>query len=419
MEEKMKKVLVILLAILMLASIAACSGDDPVTTQPAGDPGAPGTPDQPAATGGDTPDAQQSPPEINLPVVDANFEVPYVDFGYKPSSDPFSREQLQLAHIVMMHSPFTQLMVDMYALMGEMLNYSIDSFSSYRDFDMFLNLIETNHGQGADAMVIEGDFTTQDGIFSVTGEYGIVYMPGLSPFIDVPTGKYLRPSAVMDSYKQGWASMDFMLDNYERYTGRAFDPSKIGFMTIEFGIISDFNTRRDGAIDAYAARYGEYVDTNHFNLDTSAEPNPMAAEAAYTYAANTIAANPGFEGWLMFGVAEDFADGASRAIEDMGYGDTSLVTCTAATMLIERWKSGYEGCWVAGAETPAIQWSHAIISGLFQLLEGTATPETLWPEYREPGQDYTVIMLPFTMIERDMYEDYEAAVARYIANLFT
>ena len=416
----MKKVLAILLAVFMLAAIAACGNGDSTTQQSSasGQPAASGSESSTAPGGGSSP-APQSPPVIELPVVDENFEIPYVDFGYKPSSDPFARDSLQLAHIIMMHSPFTQLMVDMYAYMGEILNYSIDSFSSYRDFDMFLNLIETNYGQGADAMVIEGDFTTQDGIFSVTEEYGIVYMPGLSPFINVSNGKYLRPSVVMDSYKQGWASMDYMIDNYERYTGRAFDPAKIGFMTIEFGIISDFNTRRDGAVDAYSARYGEYLGTNYFNLDTSAEPNPMAAEAGYTYAANTIAANPGFEGWLVFGVAEDFADGASRALEDMGYGDTSLVTCTAATMLIERWKSGYEGCWVAGAETPAIQWSHAIISGLFQLLEGTATPETLWPEYREPGQDYTVIMLPFTMIEKDMYQDYEAAVARYIEKLFT
>ena len=427
-RKKMKKVFAILLVICMFAALAACSGSDddsgtasapPASTAPSADNSGGG--DNNAAPPADNanPNVASSPPSIeDLPVVDADFEIPYVDFGYKPTSDPFARDKYQFAHIVMMHAPYTQLMVDMYALMGERLNYEINSYSSYRDFDLFLNLIETNAAQGVDAMVIEGDFTTQDGIFSVTDEYDITFMPGLSPFINIETGKYLRPSAVMDSYNQGWVCMDYMLDNYERYTGQQFDPAKIGFMTIEFGIISDFNTRRDGAVAAYTARYGDYLATNYFNLDTSAEANPMAAEPGYNYAANTVSAHPEFEGWLVYGTAEDFADRASRALEDMGYGGTSLVTCTAAEMLIERWKTGYEGCWVAGAETPAVQWSHAIISGLMQLLEGTATPETLWPEYRQPGQDYTVIFLPFTMIERDMYEDFEAAVARYTASIF-
>ena len=407
----MKKGIAILIAVILLLGMAACGGGGGTETSP------PAESPSPTAPGTDTPPPSPTEP-ATPPVVDENFEIPYVDFGYEPTSDPFARETYQFAHIIMMHSPFTQLMVDMYALMGTRLNYEISSYSSNRDADLFMNLIETNAGQGANGMVIEGDFTLQDRIFEITDELDVVFMPGLSPFI-TEQGQYLRPSAVMDSYKMGWDCMDFMIDNYERYTGKAFDAEKIGIMTIQFAIITDFNTRQQGAYDAYAARYPDLVGTHFFDLDTSPEPNPMAAEAGYNYAASIIAANPEFDGWLMFGVAEDFADGASRALEDMGLGETSLATCVAVTMLTERWKAGYEGCWVAGADTPPIQWAHAIISGLMQLLDGQATPETLWPQYRDPGQDYTVIKLPFTLVERDIFKAYDEAVARYEADVFT
>ena len=402
----MKRAFAILLAILMLAALAACKNADD------------GAASTPANTSPSAPPPSAPPASAPPPVVDANFEIPFVDFGYSPQSDPFARETLQIAHIIMMHAPFTQLMVEMYAYLGTKLNFEINSYSSYRDADLFMNLIETSAGQGADGMIIEGDFTLQDRIFEITDELGVVYMPGLSPLITMD-GKYLRPSVVMDSYTMGWGCMDFMLDNYERYTGRPFDAEKIGFMTIEFAIITDFNTRKAGAVDAYKARYPELMNTNYFDLDTSPEANPMAAEPGYTYAASTIAANPQFEGWLMFGVAEDFADGASRALEDMGYGDTSLVTCVASQMLEERWKAGYEGCWVAGADTPPIQWAHAIVSGLMLLLEGRETTGTLWQQYRAPGQDYTVIMLPFTMVEKDIYQAYDTAVDRYMSAVFS
>ena len=410
----MKKLLAILLVVVMVVALAACNSgdDDSANTAPGGQDSTGQAPAQPPQSG--TPEPPPPPPEV----IDENFEIPYVDFGYVPSVDPFSRPTYQFAHIIMMHAPFTQLMVDMYAFLGTMLNFEITSYSSYRDADLFMNLIETNAGQGADGMIIEGDFTLQDRIFEITDELGIIYMPGLSPLITMD-GKYLRPSAVMDSYRMGWGCMDYMLDSYERHTGIPFDAENIGFVTIEFGVITDFNARRDGAVDAYRARYSQYMNSNYFNLDTTPEPNPMAAEAGYNYVATTIAANPQFTGWLAFGVAEDFADGASRALEDMGYGGTSLVTCVATDMLGERWKTGYDGCWVAGADTPAIQWAHAIISGLMQLLEGQATPETLWTGLRGAGQDYTVIMLPFTMVNKAIYDDYKIAVERYTAALFT
>ena len=398
----MKKVIALLIAILMMAALVAC-GNGGKTDTPASTPPASNTPAPPAST----------PP----PVVDKNFEIPYVDFGYKPASDPFAREKYQFAHIIMMHSPFSQLMVDMYSYMGTLLNYEITSYSSYRDADGFMNFIEMQAGQGVDGMIIEGDFTLQDRIFELTDEYNIIFMPGLSPLITAE-GKYLRPSAVMDSYKMGWGCMEYMLDNYQNYTGKSFNADKMGFITLEFGIITDFNTRRDGAVDAYKARYPQLLKTNYFNLDTSPEPNPMAAEAAYTYVSSLIAANPDFEGWLVFGVAEDFGDGASRALEDFGYGNTSLVTTVAVTMLTEKWKTGYEGCWIGGADTPPIQWAHAVVSGLFLLLDGKETPDTLWKQYREPGQDVTVIKLPYTIVNRSMYKDYLAAVDRYMANVF-
>lgn len=399
----MKKAIAILLAVLMIAATAACGGEgsDSTSSPPATDSGSVPTP---SVSAGQT--------------VQEGFELPYVDFGYAPSGDPFARDKYQFAHIVMMHSPTTQIMVDMFNHIGTRLNFEVTSFDAYRDTDAFMNFIETNDAQGVDAMIIEGDFTTQDRIFEITNELGVIFMPGLSTFIDPSVNRYLRPSATLDSYSLGWGSMEYMLDNYEAHTGKPFDAEKTGFITIEFAIITEFNVRRDGAIDAYKARYGDYFSTNHFNLDTSPEPNPVAAECGYNYVATTIAAHPEFDNWIVFAVIEDFADGASRALEDMGYGDNSIVTSVHAAILMDRWDSGYNGCWVGAADTPNIHLAHAIISGLFLLLEGQDTPETLWQQYRAPGQDYTVILMPYTMVTKDNYKDYQAAIDRYINDIF-
>ena len=116
---------------------------------------------------------------------------------------------------------------------------------------------------------------------------------------------------------------------------------------------------------------------------------------------------------MVFGSIEDFAAGSARALEELGKKGSAVVTSCAVTTLMSQWASGYEGVWVGGVDTPPIQWADATINGLLAIIDGTATPETLWENLREAGQTYTVIKLPYTVVEKDFYVDYQAACNAY------
>ena len=403
----MKRIAVVCLVLAMTATLIAC-GDGGSTTSTSTSAPSPGTSELP-------PQVVAPPPAPEaLPDIDAGFEVPFVDFGTDRLDDPWARDPYQLVYLIAFHSPFSRAMVETYIKIGERLNFTMESFDTNRDYDLLMNLIETCAGQDYDAMIIEGDYTIMDRIFEIVNEYDITFIPGLSPYIDAPTGRYRMASTVVDSYARGYMCMNYLLDNFMDLSSVDFDWDEVGIATIEYSVISDFNERVAGAEAALRERYPDLMASNYFPLDTAAEATVISAEAGYNVVAATISANPQYKGWIIHSVVEDMADGGSRALEDLGYGSVSLVTSDSITILRPKWDAGYEGAWVAGVDTPQIQWAHAQITGLLLMLEGKETPETLWPNLRGAGQDYTVIRLPFTMVERHTYVDYIAAVDRYI-----
>jgi len=397
----MKKVIAVLLMVILLASVFACAGQGNTVT-----PSSP--PPQTSATG-------SSPPPTAHEVTEG-FEILQIDFGLDVANyDAFSRPAYKFIYILPGFTPFSQGMVNMYKLLGTKLNFTMDALDANSDNDQFMNNLETCAGQNFDGFIIEGDSTTMDRVLEIAAEYNITFIPGLSPFIDPSTGIYHMPSVIDDSYARGLACMNYLLDNYESITGSGLAWSEIGMITIEWSVISEFNKRVAGALDAYKARHPDLVATNYFYLDTAPEPNFVTAEAGYNVTAAIVASNPQIKGWIVHGVMEDFSDGASRALEDLGKGSVSLVTSDSINILSGRWDAGYRGCWVGGVDSPQIQFADSQIQGLIQLVEGKATPETLWAEFRQPGQNYTVRFLPFSMVTFDNYKAYEAAKERYIA----
>ena len=413
----MRKALSVLLAATILVTLAACKNDKK-NDDASADSQLPVTSALPNATDSQTPAAPQGNETEPLHSAVFDGDLPLMDFGYEPSEDPFSRLAYDFAYIVTMHEPLTQLMTDIYADIGKKLNFTITSYSSYRNTDIFVSLIEDKAEKAVDAMIIDGDIYVQDRILETTDELGIVYMPGSSPLI-AQDGKYLMPSAVMDSSKMGEECAGYMLDFYEQHTGAALEAAKTGFITIGYDANSDYRTRRNGAAGAFRTRFPAYYSSNYFALDTAGEQSLATSEAAYNCVEALVAENPQFESWLIFGVADVFADGASRAIDDAGLGNVSLVTCVGMDLLGKRWDSGYDGCWVAAAVTPPVQQAHAVISGLLLLLESNATAESLWLRHRSYGQNYAVIKLPFSIVHKEVYSDYLAAVDRYTEGLFS
>lgn len=399
----MRKATAMILAILMVLTLFACKSQADNTTPSASAPATASAPPASEAPASEDPAA---------PDASGKFVIPPVDF--KAPTDPFSRETYKIANLNIFQTPFGAYMDECYVKLGAKLNYEYSNLSSNGDIDNFMVNIETCAGQDFDGMIIQGDFTTQDRIFELVEEYDIKYIPGLSPFVD-EANNYVTSSVVMDSYDLGASALQFMVDNFEKYTKSGIDIKDIGFITVTFSTVTDLNARVDGALAKYKELYPDLAATNYFPTDTvGAGVNAITAQAAYDLISATVSGNPEMKGWIVFGSVEDFSAGAARALEELGKQGSAIVTSCAATTLMSQWAQGYEGVWVAGVDTPPVQWADATINGLLAIIDGTATHETLWETMREPGQTYTVIKLPYTIVEKDMYESYEAACNAYI-----
>ena len=404
----MKKTVAIVLVLLMVFTLFACNKtetESPTSSAPAS-----------SETASDEPDSAEPSAEAPADTADTDaadgYVIPAVDF--KAPTDPFSRDPYKIVNLNIFQTPFGAFMDECYTQLGEKLNYTYTTLSSNADIDNFMTNIETCAIQDYDGMIIQGDFTTQDRIFEIVEENDIKFIPGLSPFVDADNN-YVMSSVVMDSYDLGGDALQFMVDNFGKYADGSIDMSEIGFITITFSTVTDLNARVDGALARYSELYPDLVETNFFANDTvNAGVNAITAQAAYDTVAPTVSGHPEMKGWIVFGAVEDFAAGASRALEDLEKQGVAIVTSCAATTLISEWENGYEGVWVAGIDTPPIQWADATINGLLAIIDGTATPETLWENLREAGQTYTVIKLPYTVVEKDFYQEYDAACNNYV-----
>ncbi len=404
----MKKTVAIVLALLMVFTLFACSQTaDADSESPSAS--APASPEPSSAPVSQEPSSEEPAATSSD---SGGFVIPTVDF--KAPTDPFSRDTYKIVNLNIFQTPFSAFMDECYEQLGEKLNYTYTNLSSNGDIDNFMTNIETCAAQDYDGMIIQGDFTTQDRIFDIVAENDVTYIPGLSPFVDADNN-YVMTSVVMDSYDLGGDAVQFMVDNFGKYADGSLDFSEIGFITITFSTVTDLNARVDGALARYTELFPDLVETNYYACDTvNAGTNAVTAQAAYDPVAATISAHPEMKGWIVFGSIEDFAAGSARALEELGKDGVAVVTSCAVTTLLGEWNNGYEGVWVAGIDTPPVQWADATINGLLAMIDGTATPETLWETLREAGQTYTVIKLPYTVVEKDFYTDYQAACNAYI-----
>ena len=412
----MKKLLAILMVICIIAAVAACGGNEEAPGSSAPAASSPPAGGESSAPAGSSPSqAPPASPPAEVIVIEEGWELPNLDFQLKLKQDPFSRPTYQILHVVMAPGGMTSALLDALNEIGQALNFEVTQESANRQAEEFINLIEVYAGQGIDGMLLEAEVSNQDRVLELARDLDIKWLTGLGSIftgsLDDP--HWAWPAVQMDDFNMGFESMNWMIDNWERFTGTPFEAEKIGAVSVFFSTPTVHVNRSRGAAAAYEARFPNLVSSNFIELDTVAEANPVSQAAGAGVMGPHVAANPQFEGWIVFGTAEDNADGAATSLVEMGFGDMSMVTTRGAGTLLRLWEGGYEGNYVAAADASTIQWAHGLMAGLLMLIEGTETPETLWQSYKQPGQTYTMIRLPFSMIELDNSQLYRDAVAGY------
>ena len=420
----MKKALAIILTLAMALTLFACTNNS----------GSGGTSSPPAAGGSnDSPPPSQSAPPPQSPAPPAApTSVPGTEGGsgsvidttgskgvgyYTDDVDPFSRGRYKIGYIDIMLTPFSEITCQVWNALGEYLNYDFTYFSANSDEDYFVATIEDLARQGYNGLIFNGDATDCVRHQEVADEIGIPWLSFLSTYVH-EDGTPSHPSAVLNGRGAGAAAADWAIDNFAKYNGYEPDWADIGVITICLSVSLDMQTRADGFMEQYAKRFPENAATNCFAADTlpGGPAAWVSAQGAYDFIAPIVAAHPEFEGWMIFGAIENYASGAQTLLTEYSLDPTSIIIAIHASMMMGEYDQGIMSCWRASIDLPQQEWGAFIIHGLLAMIDGRATPETLWEDYKNPGDTYATVNLPFTLVTYDNYKDYQVYLANYISS---
>jgi ABC-type sugar transport system substrate-binding protein len=289
------------------------------------------------------------------------------------------------------------------------LNCEYLSYDAKADYDAFLSAVETYASQGVDGMIIDVDVSAQGSVRDICASYDVPWFPAMSPFMDDNNEVYVAPAAILDSYACGQKQVDWMFDGYRTELGvPEVDPSKIGYIFLDWSPHPEIHLRFEGASARYAELYGDLFETNRFTIDVL-PGGPENSEGAFDLVSAHLSTNGNkFDYWFIGSATDEFAIGAARAVEQLGLADRCMISAIMGGSVIEEWNAGEKSAWKSLVTVPLVVVSEPMICGLLSVPDGRATYETLWQDSVPAGQTYGVIEFPpeiFTYENKDLYYD--------------
>jgi ABC-type sugar transport system substrate-binding protein len=294
---------------------------------------------------------------------------------------------------------------------SKLLNVDYSSYDGNSDYGSFMVQIESQASGGAyDGFIFDVDAQGQSRIMDICKEYSLTWMPALTAFTDTDN-RLTHPAVLLTSYDTGVAQGKWLFDNYKKHLGD-IDPKEIGVITVEWSGQPDIHARSVGCADYYKQLYPDLFTTNYFNCDL-VNLN-FNADAAFQSVSAKIAGNADIRYWLIAGSNDDFAVGAARAVESIAPG-RAIVISVMGDQAIKDWGTGYKGSLVCCVTTSLAVFAEPVICGLVAILDGRATPETLWSDSVPQGEKYGVVQLGIGIYTEDNYKEYKGTVADYVA----
>ena len=399
-RKALKSAIALLLVIMSLATFAACGEKDggtaPATTPASGD------------TSGDT----QSGGEADGGQTQNSAED--IPLGKILGGDHSNREPYKIAYLCnMLTWAWNKAISDTLGELGKTMNFEYTAYACNGDFDAFVNQIYTFADQGYDAFILGTDDQLAARALEAAKESGVMFVAESTTFMD-QNGICIWPSVQQAQYGNGKIATTWLLDNYKNYWGDVdLSSEKVGLIGLNFSAVSGINERKPGVMDTFAelCPNGTYFDGDLVALGDVG----FSADGANQLSTQIFSQNPDITKWFVVAFVDDWAVGATRAVEQLGMEDKVLVACIQADAFLAEMNSGYSGnvfvasCAVSSTET-AINMANCLVA----VLEGKATPETIWPEWYDDGGSYPRIQVKGDMITRDTYKDYLAAQAELI-----
>lgn len=386
----MKKVVVILLALIMALSLVACGGTATPSPSPSPSPSMAPSPSPSMA--------EESPSAAPSEMGTIGYFTDDVDHSarktYKIAYFYYTTSALEKAHFAAMQN------------MQERLNFTVVDFTANSDADMFIQNMEVLKDQGFDGMIIEPNAETHERIYEVAQELAIPFIYTVNAYRDENHAN-LVPTIILDQHKNGMTQMEWVYNNYKNYWKEEINPSEIALLSLEFSSNPDLNTRAQGVKDGFE----KYFPGNKvFVADLIG--GALTAENAFNQTSTIISGNPDIKWWFIAGTVEMFGEGAARATEALGNTDKTLIVTSGANVLPVQWDAGYKGNWVASYAVYNYNYVVPALTGLIAMIDGRATPETLWQEVRADGDKATAFFAGDQMVTIDTYKSVQADIAK-------
>ena len=395
-RKTLKITIALILVIAALCSLAACGGkavDTPATTPPAGDT----TTAAPPAGGGTAPSGG-----ANIPL------------GTILDGDHSGRAPYKIAYLCnMLTWAWNKAISDTLGELGKTMNFEYTSYACNGDFDAFVNQIYTFSDQGYDAFILGTDDQLAARAYEAALECGVPFVGESTAFMN-QSGICIWPSVQQAQYGNGETATQWLFDNYKNYWGDVdLTAEKVGLIGLNFSAVSGINERQPGVMDTFAklCPTGTYFDGDLVALGNIG----FSADGANQLSTQIFSQNPDITKWFVVAFVDDWAVGATRAVEQLGIEDKALVVCIQADAFLAEMDSGYSGnVFVASCAVSSTEFAINMANCLVAILDGRVTAETIWPEWYDAGGSYPRIQVSGNMITRDTYKDYLAAQATLV-----
>jgi len=280
------------------------------------------------------------------------------------------------------------------------------------DMNSFLSTMETYASMGYDGFLLDPDAVVAVRTMEAAEDLGIPFLPVLVPFMNNEGTHRIAPGVNLDGYNLGARQTDWLVENYGAYWADV-KPEEIGYLFLFASFNENLIFNMQGARDRFKEVWPDTFAANFFEGDMLAYE--VNAEAGMEFTSAFITSHPEVKYWFISTCLEDYAQGAARAVEDLGKEDNVLILSNGVNTLMQDWANGYEGCWVSGVYYAQSMFAEPLICGLIALIEERATFDNLWGDYKPAGEQYSVYPIDTRIVTIDSYQAYLDEIANYLA----
>lgn len=396
--KKAKRVASLVFAVLMIAVLLSACGTTSGSSTTA----------SPSADVSASPSAAASPSESTAasPSADTKDTIGYLTDKF----DHFSREQFKIAYMCNDVSwAWNKAISDTLADLSKVLNYDYTIYSASGDANAYITQLEILADQGVQGFITGVDNAIAPRVFELCTELKVPFVAESTPFLN-EQGQDIWLSVQQDQYNNGAMCVDWLANNYKNYWKDPIDTKTLGLIVLDFSVISGIHEREPGCKDTFLKAFPDAA-ANYYVADLVSIENGFSMQAANTLTSSTISAHPEVTKWFVVGLVDDWSMGAARAVEAMGKTGDILVTSVQADAFINEMNTGNsESVYVAACAVSSAEFAVNMACNVITILEGRATPETIWPEWiANNGSKYASMKIKGTMITKDTFEEFVAA----------